>query len=573
MSAGGRLAGGLPNSGCAVKPKITSRPPVGLDVWLAMASQSEAVRFSHLLEPIRDLAQNWSIDIASELEEYLTELEEITISFDDGVELDFAEAALVIQGSAVIYSKKVEHLYTLVYNMINQVVEKKRAAEEAAQRRRSRGDTADAEDEEEEGDFTALDDTLKEVGNISLPATAATTGTSRSITLASAPVGMLPQPGGGGGGEGGNMQGSRLHPSGALLLPHLVLPTHVLAALPSPSLTLGSAPSLDLPAPPPPPDAAEGGAGDDDDDDGDMGMPDMGDGDEGWTAALGASPPSFDGGGGGAEPASPTPMSVARTPLSGVGNKKVEAPAAAVWDPWAPLDPHDSSGAARRPFRKGATYSAPPPLDGPGAAAGAAPPEKESACAAGVAEGPWGGGVLAKVGLAPSPTATAVPAAASPTSIMSAMRAPLWEQFEEMHAAEAQRRAAARKKHRLVAAQRAHVPSADADAAEIEAGDIVREADVPAAAAAEVAAEVDYEDGPIGFDNDDDGGFGGVFEAAEMGEAADASADGSQLGGSTAPFAGFGSEGGGAAGAEAGSSTYEDLCRAHVESCLEASSS
>ena len=31
-------------------------------------------RFANLLEPIRDLAQNWSIDIASELEEYLGEL-------------------------------------------------------------------------------------------------------------------------------------------------------------------------------------------------------------------------------------------------------------------------------------------------------------------------------------------------------------------------------------------------------------------------------------------------------------------------------------------------------------------
>ena len=58
---------------------------------------------------IRELAQNWSIDIASELEEYLTELESITISFDDGHTLDFAEAALLIQGSACIYSKKVRH--------------------------------------------------------------------------------------------------------------------------------------------------------------------------------------------------------------------------------------------------------------------------------------------------------------------------------------------------------------------------------------------------------------------------------------------------------------------------------
>ena len=31
-------------------------------------------RFTHLLQPIRDLAENWNIDVASELEEYLQEV-------------------------------------------------------------------------------------------------------------------------------------------------------------------------------------------------------------------------------------------------------------------------------------------------------------------------------------------------------------------------------------------------------------------------------------------------------------------------------------------------------------------
>ena len=84
-----------------------------------------------------------------QLEDYLSELESITISFEDGRTLDFAEgapprapvccttdrlpldvlslaAALLIQGSACIYSKKVEHLYTLVYQTLNQVVEEKK---------------------------------------------------------------------------------------------------------------------------------------------------------------------------------------------------------------------------------------------------------------------------------------------------------------------------------------------------------------------------------------------------------------------------------------------------------------
>ena len=68
-------------------------------------------RYAHLLEPIRELERNWSIDIASELEDYLAELEAITIAFEDGKRLDFAEGALVIQGSTCIYGKKVDSQY------------------------------------------------------------------------------------------------------------------------------------------------------------------------------------------------------------------------------------------------------------------------------------------------------------------------------------------------------------------------------------------------------------------------------------------------------------------------------
>ena len=46
----------------------------------------------------RDLADNWNIDVAAELEEYLEDLESVVISFDGGESnLNFAEAALMIQ--------------------------------------------------------------------------------------------------------------------------------------------------------------------------------------------------------------------------------------------------------------------------------------------------------------------------------------------------------------------------------------------------------------------------------------------------------------------------------------------
>ncbi|XP_054255720.1 condensin-2 complex subunit H2 [Indicator indicator] len=84
-------------------------------------------RFLHLLQPIRDLTKNWEVDVAAQLGEYLEELEQICISFDNGkTTMNFVEAALVIQGSASIYSKKVEHLYQMVCQVLDFICNKKR---------------------------------------------------------------------------------------------------------------------------------------------------------------------------------------------------------------------------------------------------------------------------------------------------------------------------------------------------------------------------------------------------------------------------------------------------------------
>lgn len=80
-----------------------------------------ASRFAHFLQPIRDLSKIWKIEIAEELETYLAELSQITIDHpEDGVtSLNFAEAALLIQGSTAVYSRKVELLYNLVYQALD----------------------------------------------------------------------------------------------------------------------------------------------------------------------------------------------------------------------------------------------------------------------------------------------------------------------------------------------------------------------------------------------------------------------------------------------------------------------
>uniref|UniRef100_F6ZEU6 Condensin-2 complex subunit H2 n=1 Tax=Ciona intestinalis TaxID=7719 RepID=F6ZEU6_CIOIN len=76
-------------------------------------------RFEFLLHPIKDLTKNWNINIANVLEDYLTELEKMTFSFDGGkTTLNFAEASLMIQGTACVWGRKVEYLHSLVYQTL-----------------------------------------------------------------------------------------------------------------------------------------------------------------------------------------------------------------------------------------------------------------------------------------------------------------------------------------------------------------------------------------------------------------------------------------------------------------------
>lgn len=129
-------------------------------------SNDLASKYSHLLQPIRDLTKNWDIDVAAQLEEYLAEIERIKISFDGGkTSMNFAEAALVIQGSACIYSKKVEYLYTLVYQTLDLIASKKRLQQASSVDEQGKDNDASFKDNSEE--FLLLDD-IKEAKNIDL---------------------------------------------------------------------------------------------------------------------------------------------------------------------------------------------------------------------------------------------------------------------------------------------------------------------------------------------------------------------------------------------------------------------
>ncbi|KAF2354588.1 Condensin-2 complex subunit H2 C-terminal [Trinorchestia longiramus] len=91
------------------------------------STQDLDARFSVFLNPIRDLTKNWEVDIAKYLEEYLEELAEVQITFDGGeTMMNFAEAAMLIQGSATVYSKKVEFLWQMVLQMLELLSSKRK---------------------------------------------------------------------------------------------------------------------------------------------------------------------------------------------------------------------------------------------------------------------------------------------------------------------------------------------------------------------------------------------------------------------------------------------------------------
>ncbi|XP_030296444.1 condensin-2 complex subunit H2 [Sparus aurata] len=122
--------------------------------------ESTESRFAHLLQPIRELTKNWDIDVASELNDYLEELDDMCITFDGGnTRLNFAEAALLIQGSACIYSKKVELLHSLVYQTLEYINDKnkKRNKQTAASQEDGADGAASDHDVDDVAVFTPLD--------------------------------------------------------------------------------------------------------------------------------------------------------------------------------------------------------------------------------------------------------------------------------------------------------------------------------------------------------------------------------------------------------------------------------
>ncbi|CAG9530303.1 unnamed protein product [Cercopithifilaria johnstoni] len=89
-----------------------------------MAEDDElSTRYAFLLQPIRDLQKNWDIDISHLLEEFVERLDDEEIGEEN--KFNFAEAAILIQGSTIVYGKKVEYVHGLARDFYEQLRDKK----------------------------------------------------------------------------------------------------------------------------------------------------------------------------------------------------------------------------------------------------------------------------------------------------------------------------------------------------------------------------------------------------------------------------------------------------------------
>ncbi|KAL8486197.1 hypothetical protein ACS0TY_023047 [Phlomoides rotata] len=121
--------------------------------------ESSSGRFLQTVRPLRDLESNWTVDLAKNLEEYLLKICSGQISGDEDTifSVNFAEAALLLQGSVQVYSRKVEYLYSLVVHALT-FISQKSPEEQAAGPSAQPDSSAHSAKDEGDDSFWGLDD-------------------------------------------------------------------------------------------------------------------------------------------------------------------------------------------------------------------------------------------------------------------------------------------------------------------------------------------------------------------------------------------------------------------------------
>ncbi|CAN6225711.1 unnamed protein product [Urochloa humidicola] len=111
-----------------------------------------------ILQANRDPESNWEVDVAKSLEEYLLKICSGEVTGEDGLHsVNFAEAALLLQGSVQVYSRKVEYLYSLVLHALEFLSQKKQDQQENGSAHANENDPSTTPDKEDDI-FIGLDD-------------------------------------------------------------------------------------------------------------------------------------------------------------------------------------------------------------------------------------------------------------------------------------------------------------------------------------------------------------------------------------------------------------------------------
>jgi condensin-2 complex subunit H2 len=112
----------------------------------AAARQKKATeKFMKLLKPIKDAALAFDVDVDEALEDYVEACVRY-VEADQGAQINFAEAGLLLQGSAVVYGRKVDGVHSLVYR----VLELLRTGQQEKEKADKKAEAGEEESDEEE---------------------------------------------------------------------------------------------------------------------------------------------------------------------------------------------------------------------------------------------------------------------------------------------------------------------------------------------------------------------------------------------------------------------------------------
>ncbi|KAJ4886645.1 Condensin-2 complex subunit H2 [Raphanus sativus] len=129
---------------------------------------SHGVERIHRVQPERDLVANWEVDLSEKLEEYLLKIcsGELTGNEEEDSPVNFAEAALLLQGSVQVYSKKVEYLYNLVLRTLEFLSNQREQEESKGTSNEAEESSSRLVDEEENDLFWNVDDIPDSVNDV-----------------------------------------------------------------------------------------------------------------------------------------------------------------------------------------------------------------------------------------------------------------------------------------------------------------------------------------------------------------------------------------------------------------------